>query len=313
MKKVLLLISFLACGAAQYVSAEIHENYNAPELTYFDIIEEEGVLKATIILKAPSMGGELWKSNISFENPSGGMTVTEGSASLQAGGNGSEMSSGVSTSSFKLSTPAVSLTKGKTYQFTYKSAGSRGSSNKHMSVLLQRAGQTVQTLKADYELSASLMYELQTISFSVEESGDYAIVFDVTNPSGKSSAISCRDFVLTEPAPEGQGALLGYNFYLNGEQKEFFTSADVQNNIYYSTSELAYSTAYTVAIQAVYEGGESPLSNSMSKTSKKDLTAIQSLSTSVATSVRAFTLQGTAATNNTRGIVVRQGQKFLNK
>lgn len=258
MKKILLLIASIATLGAQ---AEIHQDYNAPTLVEAFLLEG----KATIWFTEPHMGGTLWESHISSTDGLGGLTIAEGNPDLRNGGNGgSELYEFASTAAYSLATPELTLKAGTTYAISYYSAGTRASSNKTIALQLMRGTTAVSTIEQAYELTPSLSWQQHEATFTVpEDAADYTIRFAVACPNAKSAGIYLKTIVVSQPAPEGQGAFLGYTLYNDGEPVAQFTNEEAPFDRLYRSytlpTRLKPSTTYTFALQARYEGGESPL------------------------------------------------------
>lgn len=275
--KRLYTLAFVAFAAFGTMNAEIVEGYNAP--TNFQAYNSD----ETIIFwfEAPAEGGVVWNSNFSYATGLGDMrSLGDGDGWSNAGGGGEVSTAAVpgvvfSNHASTLATPAVSLTAGQNYEISYRSAGSRSSMNQQLSVVLYRGDAAVATIIEAYELSPSLNYESKSATFSVDESADDYEVRFVFTESEKNCGASLMNIVLTAPVPEGRGALLGYNLYCNDVLAHYYAVDEaVQNQLYKEltadNSALEYSTTYTYALQAVYEGGESPLSNTASFTTRED-------------------------------------------
>lgn len=268
MKKVLLIITALLALTSQ--AQEIHNDYATPYLG--DVQKSEGQMY--FMFNAPVLGGSVWESTISNDNPMGGLTLMDaGATSFYNGGmNGAELNERPSMASFRLTTPALSLKAGTTYSIDYRSAGTRSSNNKQLAVLLVQDGSIIANIEDGYELSPSLSFTNHHATFSVEEDGeDYTVVFMVT-ASAKTAGMSLMNIAIASPVPEGQGAFLGYNIIRNNEKVGYFTPEETEQGAVYltykHTEELAPATTYTYALQAVYEGGLSPLSNTVNYTTE---------------------------------------------
>ena len=275
--KRLFTFAFVAFAAFGAMNAEIVEGYNAP--TKFQAYNsDENII---FWFEAPAEGGVVWASNFSYATGLGDMrSLGDGDGWANAGG-GAEISTAAAVGTpftnhaSTLATPAVSLATGQNYELNYRSAGSRSSNNQQLSVVLYRGDAAVATLVEAYELAPSLNYESKSAVFSVDESADDYEVRFVFTESEKNCGASLMGIVLAAPVPEDRGALLGYNLYCNDVLTHYYKADEaVQNNLYKQltadNSELEYSTTYTYALQAVYEGGESPLSNSASFTTRED-------------------------------------------
>lgn len=311
MKYLNSLLTLLALSTLS-LQAEIHEDYNAPKLIDVNVVN----LQANFGFTAPYLGGTVWEANISNDNPMGGLSLTEGSTSFYNGGlNGRELNEQPSANSFVLSTPQMTLVSGATYQLNYQSAGSRTSNNKTLAVRLSRAGQIVSTLQEAYELTPSLTYASQSVTFSVPENGeDYTLEFVVTVGS-KTAGVGLMNISVSSPQPEGQGQLLGYNIWRNGESVHQFLTNETEEGAAYTTyihtDSLSYSTEYTFQLQAVYEGGESPLSNSVTLTTREDpLTGIHAISTGIH-ATETYDLQGRRTKEHKSGLLLQNRKKTL--
>lgn len=313
--KRLYTLAFLAFAAFGTMSAEIVEGYNAP--TKFQAYNsDENII---FWFEAPAEGGVVWASNFSYATGLGDMrALNDGDGWANAGGGGEVSTAAVPGVAFTnhastLATPAISLAAGQNYEITYRSAGSRSSQNQQLSVVLYRGDAAVATIVEAYELTPSLNYESKRASFNVDESADDYEVRFVFTESEKNCGASLMNIVLTAPVPEGRGALLGYNLYCNDVLAHYYAADEaVQNNLYKEltadNSKLEYSTTYTYALQAVYEGGESPLSNTSSFTTREDPT-VGILQLNVEhTSIR-FDLMGRRT--NAGGIVIENGKKTI--
>lgn len=270
----LALVVFAVLGT---LKAEIVEDYNAP--TNFQAYNtDEDII---FWFNAPAEGGVVWASNFSYETGLGDMrSLGDGDGWSNAGGGGEVSTAAVpgvvfSNHASTLATPAVSLEAGQSYEISYRSAGSRSSNNQQLSVVLYRGDAAVATIVEAYELAPSLNYESKAATFSVEESADDYEVRFVFTESVKNCGASLMNIVLTASVPEGRGNLLGYNLYCNDALLHYYAADEaVQNQLFkeltLDNSQLEYSTTYTYALQAVYEGGESPLSNTASFTTHED-------------------------------------------
>lgn len=275
--KRLYTLAFVAFAAFGTMNAEIVEGFNAP--TNFQAYNsDENII---FWFDAPAEGGVVWNSDFSYETGLGDMrSLGDGDGWSNAGGGGEVSTAAVpgvvfSNHASTLATPAMSLAAGQNYEISYRSAGSRSSNNQQLSVVLYRGDAVVATIIEAYELSPSLNYESKSATFSVAESGDDYEMRFVFTESEKNCGVSLMNIVLTAPVPEGRGALLGYNLYCNEVLTHYYTADEaVQNQLYKEltadNSSLEYSTTYTYALQAVYEGGESPLSNTASFTTGED-------------------------------------------
>lgn len=311
----LFTLAFVALAGIGTIKAEIVDGYNAP--TNFQAYNlDEHVL---FWFEAPADGGVLWASNFSYATGLGDMrSLGDGDGWANAGGGGEVSTAAVPGIAFTnhastLATPAVSLAAGQNYVVTYKSAGSRSSMNQKLSVVLYKGETAVATVVDAYELSPSLNYEDKAATFAVDESSDdYELRFVFTE-SEKNCGASLMNIVLTAPIPEGRGELKGYNLYCNNELAHFYSADEaVQNQLYKEltadNSQLEYSTTYTYALQAVYEGGESPLSNTASFTTREDpLVGINQVTADK--TVMRFDLMGRRT--NGAGVVIDNGKKII--
>lgn len=313
--KRLYTLALMAFAAFGTMNAEIVEGYNAP--TNFQAYNSD--TNVIFWFNAPAEGGIVWASNFSYETGLGDMrSLGDGDGWGNAGGGGEVSTAALpgvvfSNHASTLVTPAVSLAAGQNYELTYRSAGSRSSNNQKLSVVLYHGAEAVATIVEAYELSPSLGYENKAASFSVDETADdYEIRF-VFGESAKNCGASLMSIVLTAPVPEGRGALLGYNLYCNDALAHYYTADEaVQNQLYKEltadNSALEYSTTYTYALQAVYEGGESPLSNTASFTTGDDPLV----------GIRQAELEGAGASYDlfgrrtmAKGIVIESGKKVV--
>lgn len=273
----LFVLALAAVSGIFTMNAEVVDGYDTPKNFQAYNLDEH----VLFWFEAPAEGGVLWASNFSYATGLGDMKqLGDGDGWANAGGGGEVSTAAVAGTAFTnhastLATPAVSLAEGQNYELTYRSAGSRSSNNQKLSVVLYRGGNAVTTVVDAYELTPSLNYENKSATFSVKESADdYELRFVFTE-SEKNCGASLMNIVLTAPIPEGRGALLGYNLYCNNELAHYYSADEaVQNQLYKElkadNSALQYSTTYTYALQAVYEGGESPLSNTASFTTRED-------------------------------------------
>lgn len=313
--KRLSTLAVLAFAAFGTMNAEVVEGYNAP--TKFQAYNsDENII---FWFEAPTEGGVVWASNFSYATGLGDMhALNDGDGWANAGGGGEVSTAAVPGVAFTnhastLVTPAVSLAASQNYELTYRSAGSRSSNNQKLSVVLYRGDAAVATIVEAYELSASLNYENRSASFSVDESGDDYEVRFVFTESDKNCGASLMNIVLTAPVPEDRGALLGYNLYCNDVLAHYYAAEEaVQNNLYKEltadNSKLEYATTYTYALQAVYEGGESPLSNTASFTTREDpLVGIRQLD--VENTTERFDIMGRRT--NRGGVVIEKGKKTI--
>lgn len=309
----LLFVAFAAIAA----KAEIVETYNAP--TQLQAFYIDG--QTTLWFVAPTDGGIVWKSDFSYATGLGDMRqIGDGDAWANAGGGGEISTSAAIGAAFtnhagSLATPAVHLDAATSYRLSYKSAGSRSSANQKLSIELYRNGAPVKTVLEAYELSPSLNYETKEAVFSVDESADDYEVRFVFTASEKNCGASLMTIVLEAPIPEGRGSLLGYNVYRDGNKERFYNATDaVLNQLYYELVDdtaLDYSTTYTYALQAVYEGGESPLSNTATITTPDD--PLVGISSTVLRSRRSatYSIDG-RSTASPRGITIdSKGRKTL--
>lgn len=313
--KRLYTLAFVAFAAFGTMNAEIVEGFNAP--TNFQAYNsDENII---FWFDAPAEGGVVWNSNFSYATGLGDMrSLGDGDGWSNAGGGGEVSTAAVpgvvfSNHASTLATPAMSLAAGQNYEISYRSAGSRSSNNQQLSVVLYRGDAAVATIIEAYELSPSLNYESKSATFSVDESADdYEVRFAFTE-SEKNCGASLMNIVLTAPVPEGRGALLGYNLYCNDVLTHYYAVDEaVQNQLYKEltadNSSLEYSTTYTYALQAVYEGGESPLSNTASFTTREDpLVGIRQLD--VENTTERFDIMGRRT--NKAGIVIENGKKTI--
>lgn len=313
--KRLYMLAFVAFAAFGTMNAEIVEGYNAP--TKFQAYNsDENII---FWFEAPAEGGVVWASNFSYATGLGDMrSLGDGDGWANAGGGGEVSTAAVPGTSFTnhastLSTPSVRLAAGQNYEIAYRSAGSRSSQNQQLSVALYRGDACVATLIEPYELTPSLNYESKSASFSVDESADDYEVRFVFTESEKNCGASLMNIVLTAPVPEDRGALLGYNLYCNDALAHYYAAEEaVQNQLYMEltadNSALEYSTTYIYALQAVYEGGESPLSNTASFTTREDPTVgIQHMN--MGTFGVRYDLMGRRT--NASGVVVENGKKTI--
>lgn len=312
MKKTLL--SLLLAAFALCVNAEIIDGYNAP--TNFQAYHIDG--QTTFWFEAPAEGGVVWASDFSYANGLGELRqLSDGDGWANAGG-GAEISTaafvGVAFTNHaaSLATPAVTLSAGTNYELNFRSAGSRSSQNQQLSVVLYRGDKAVKTIVEAYELTPSLNYETKTAAFTAGESADDYEVRFVFTASEKNCGASLMNISLTAPVPEGRGALRGYNLYRNDELARFYEADEaVQNQLYKELTDdttLEYSTTYTFALQAVYEGGESPLSNVASfTTASNPLDGIRQVVAQP--HAERYDLSGRKAQR--RGIVIEAGRKVI--
>lgn len=295
--------------------AEIVESFNAP--TNFQAYNTaENII---FWFTAPADGDLVWASSFSHATGLGDMhSLGDGDAWATAGDGGEISTAAIPGVTFSnhastLATPSISLAAGQNYELTYRSAGSRSSNNQQLSVMLYRGDTPIATVIEAYELATSLNYESKTATFSVADSADdYELRFVFTE-SQKNCGASLMSIVLTAPAPENRGSLLGYNLYCNNELAHYYAAEEaVQNQLYKELTAdslpLEYSTTYIYALQAVYEGGESPLSNTASfTTGENPLVDIKSVELDGAG--RRYDLMG-RRTTGTR-LMIENGKKFV--
>lgn len=314
MKKTLLLLA-LAMGLTTAM-AEVNNSYPAPTLTSVTFQD----FNAMLYFKAPAQGGNVWEATISNTNPMGTLTASEGNPGFYNSGlNGMVLGSTVGTANFSLTTPAIALEAGNTYTLLYTDAGSRSSQNYSLQVNLLKDGTPVKTLAEKYELqpctsATNFAYYDHSISLSVTEAGNYAIQFSFTN-GGKSAGMFMKNVSVVLPVPEGMGALTGYNIYRDGEKAGQFSVEDAQKGAILYTYEhediLQPLTLYSFALQAVYEGGESPLSAPVNATTP-DIPEGISHATTTTAATPAYNLQGQRSQRQQmRGINIVGGQKQI--
>lgn len=313
--KKLYMLAFVAFAAFGTMNAEIVEGYNAP--TKFQAYNsDENII---FWFEAPAEGGVVWASNFSYVTGLGDMrSLGDGDGWANAGGGGEVSTAAVPGTPFTnhastLSTPSVRLAAGQNYEIAYRSAGSRSSQNQQLRVALYRGDACVATLIDPYELTPSLNFESKSASFSVDESADDYEVRFIFTESEKNCGASLMNIVLTAPVPEDRGALLGYNLYCNDALAHYYAAEEaVQNQLYMEltadNSALEYSTTYIYALQAVYEGGESPLSNTASFTTREDPT-VGILHMNMGTFGVRYDLMGRRT--NAAGVVVENGKKTI--
>lgn len=313
--KRLFTFCIMALATFGTLRAEIVEGYGAP--TKFQAYNTDDNI--IFWFEAPAEGGVVWASNFSYATGLGDMrSLGDGDSWANAGGGGEVSTAAVPGVPFTghastLATPALSLTAKQNYEIAYRSAGSRSSLNQQLSVVLYRGDDAVATIVEAYELTPSLNYESHNATFSVDESADDYEVRFVFSESEKNCGVSLMNIVLTAPVPEGRGALLGYNLYCNNALVHFYAVDEaVQNNLYKEltadNSSLDYSTTYTYALQAVYEGGESPLSNTASFTTRQDpMVGIERLEIGAAKA--SYDLSGRRTHH--AGIVIENGRKVM--
>lgn len=313
MKKLLLLA--IAAMAANSTYAEIHENYAAPLLGDVQITD----LQPYFMFKAPPLGGTIWASNISNENPMGGLNLMSGNVTFYNGGmNGMQLCEKPSLNTFALGTPILKLEAGKLFHITYKDAGTRSSQNKSITLNLVRVSTKTATSIDSYELQPCTdatnyaMYEHDYLLCAPETADDYYIEFYATS-NGKSAGVFLQEVAITEDAPEGRGDLKGYNIYYGTEKQHYFPANEAEEGAVYLTytytEKVNYDTPYDFALQAVYEGGESPLSNVVTKTYTTP-TGIISTTTN-ASAHQYFNLSGLRTSANAKGIMLQSGKKVV--
>lgn len=310
MKKILFALSLVA--SSMTMNAEIVDTYNAP--TNFQAYHvEDGAL---FWFNAPAEGGVVWASAFSYDNGLSGMLqIGDGDTWANAGG-GTEISTSAAfglpftNHAGTLATPAMKLEKGTNYEVSFKSAGSRSTGNQQLSLVLYQGENAVKTIMEAYELSPSLTYEEKSATFTVDATADDYVVRFVFGASEKNSGASLMNIVFTAPVPEGRGELMGYNVYRNDEFERFFPAEEaVQNNLYKQLTDdtaLEEGVTYTYALQAVYEGGESPLSNTASFTTPMAVGINNAATYSV--EKHAYDLMGRRI-DKANGIVVVDGRK----
>lgn len=267
------IIAMVACCG---IHATTNANYSAPK--FYDI--QISGMNAWYFFTAPLEGVSFWESNFSNENPMGGLTLTEGTNDFYNGGlKGHELCEKANKNSYTLTTPQQTLSAGQNYIFEYTCAGTHSSVNKHLTVLLSRPGQEDIVLEEEYELAKTenshLQYIKHTIPFSVATSADNYTISFVVAAAEKSCGILLTGISLGTKAPADKGSLKGYNIVRNGQTVKFLALEDVPESLstmmlYEHQDQLAYSTEYSFALQAVYEGGESPLSATATLTTKAD-------------------------------------------
>lgn len=283
--KRLFLSTIIAC-AALYSHAEGAPGCNPP--TQLQAFYIDG--KTTLWFVPAVDGGLVWTSNFSYANGLDGMRqLGDGDAWSNVGG-GAEISTAIyggtlSNHASSLATPQMSLQSGCDYRISYKSAGSRSSQNQSLTVSLYRGDSRVAVLVEEYELSASLNYEMHNASFAVDEAGeDYEIRFEFS-PSEKVCGASLMQITVDAPVPEDRGDITGYNIYRNDEFARFCSLEEVSVNGLYNEiideTTLEYSTTYTYALTTAYAGGgESAKSNTASFTTPEDpIVAVKSIET----------------------------------
>lgn len=313
MKKLLLSLCAIFCAGS--MSAEIHENYEAPILGDVQTID----LQPYFMFKAPSLGGTIWASNISNENPMGGLNLMSGNVTFYNGGmNGMQLCEKPSLNTFALGTPILKLEAGKLFHITYKDAGTRSSQNKTITVNLVRVSTKTATSIDSYELQPCTdatnyaMYEHDYLLCAPETADDYYIEFYATS-NGKSAGVFLQEVAITEDAPEGRGDLKGYNIFIDGAQQHYFEANEATEGAVYLTylytNKVNYDTPYDFALQAVYEGGESPLSNVVTKTIASP-TDIMSTTTN-ASAHQYFNLSGLRTSATSKGISIVGGKKVV--
>lgn len=313
MKKLLLFA--IAAIAANSTYAEIHENYEAPLLGDVQTID----MQPYFMFKAPSLGGTIWASSISNDNPMGGLNLMSGNVTFYNGGmNGMQLCETPSLNTFALGTPILKLEAGKLFHITYKDAGTRSSQNKSITVNLVRVSTKTATSINSYELQPCTsatnyaMYEHDYLLCAPETADDYYIEFYVSS-NGKSAGVFLQEISITEDAPEGRGDLKGYNIFIDGAQQHYFEANEATEGAVYLTylytNKVNYDTAYDFALQAVYEGGESPLSNVVTKTIASP-TGIMSTTTN-ASAHQYFNLSGQRTNANAKGIMLQSGKKVV--
>lgn len=252
------------CFAALTANAEINPDYSAP--TQLSVQYFEG--HAHLYFLAPAEGGVIYAPEFSYEKGLDGVQQLGDGDAWGNAGNGSEISTGyavgsMTTHAATLQTAALSLEAGVNYALNFQAAGSRSSNNQQISVSLYRGETLVKEIIAPVELAPSLGYAPLSASFSVEEAAeDYTLRF-AFEASTKTCSASLKQIVLESPIPEGRGALTGYALWRNGEQVATYAVSEVEQDRLYLTvtdaAELDEATTYTYALQALYEGGESPL------------------------------------------------------
>lgn len=302
------------CCTALTAQAEIHPDYAAPtqvSVEYFDT-------HAHLYFLAPAMGGPVFAPVFSNATGLDGMTtVGEGDAWYNTGAGGSEISTtspSMSGTATALATPTLSLTAATTYTLSFQSCGSRSTGNQSLAVALYRGDALVKTIVEPAELAPSLGWTTTTADVTVDETADdYSVRFIFTPGSGKAGGANLRTIAIAAPVPEGRGALTGYAMWRNEALVATFAADDaVLDRLYYTLTDpepLAEdASTYTYALQALYEGGESPLSTAAVLTTPDGITAVTLAPTAAA--VR-YDIVGRRATTATRGITVAKDGKRI--
>lgn len=301
--------------AANSTYAEIHENYGAPLLGDVQTID----MQPYFMFNAPSLGGTIWASSISNDNPMGGLNLMSGNSAFYNGGmNGMQLCENPSLNNFALGTPTLKLEAGKLFHIIYKDAGTRSSQNKSITVNLARVSTKTASSIDSYELQPCTsatnyaMYEHDYLLCAPETADDYYIEFYVSS-SGKSAGVFLQEISITEDAPEDRGDLKGYNIYYGTEKQHYFPANEAIEGAVYLTylynTKINYDTPYDFALQAVYEGGESPLSNVVTKTIASP-TGIINVNGRKCDNLY-FDLSGLRTNATSKGIMLQAGKKVI--
>lgn len=297
--------------AALTANAEINPDYSAPTQLTVEYFEGH----AHLYFIAPAEGGVVYAPEFSYDKGLDTMSQLGDGDTWNNGGNGQEITTAIFGGTMTghaatLKTADFALNAGENYTLNFQAAGSRKSANQLLSVSLFRGETAVKEIVAPAELSASLMYVPMTGSFTVDESAeDYSLRF-IFEASEKACGVNLKQIVLESPVPEGRGKLTGYAIWRDGVQVATFTVEEaVQDRLYLTLTDndtLEPETTYEYALQALYEGGESPLTEAVTVDVPLP-TAIGAVT--LTTAAPAYDLNGRHTT--TRGIQIINGVKIV--
>lgn len=314
MKHFYTLAATLLLAAAP-AAAEINPDFAAP--THVEAMYLDG--KAHIYFTAPADGGVVYASNFNSENGLDGFTANgDGDSWYNTGNNGSELSTtqpGMAGSAQSLLSPTFALEAGTAYSVSFAACGSRTTNNQKLTVSLWNGEELVAPLYAETELSPSLTWKSESAAFTVETTAEgYYLRFDFAN-NGKACGANLKDVVVEAPIPEGRGNLTGYALWRNDALAATYTLDEVAEDRMFLTvtdpAELDYDTTYSYALQALYEGGESPLSAPSAFQTPSGIAGI----TAAPAATTAYDLLGrpvtTATTTATTAVTIAAGRKVL--
>lgn len=310
MKHLYALAAMLLLGAAP-AAAEINPDYAAP--THVEAIYLDG--KAHIYFLAPADGGVVYASAFSAENGLDGFTAVEqgSDAWYNTGAGGSELSTtapGMAGHAKSLVSPTFSLDAATAYTASYSACGSRTTNNQKLTVSLWQGEDLVATLCSEEELAPSLNWQRTAAPFQVETAGEgYYLRFDFAN-NGKACGANLKDVVVESPIPEGRGDLIGYALWCNDACVATYTLDAVAEDRMYLTvtdpTDLELDTTYSYALQALYEGGESPLSALSVIQTPNGIRHIEA----AAAPAKAYDLSGRPATDASP-LLIQHGRKAI--